>query len=327
MPFSRNRLKALPGEAFKQYAQYVVSRSSPIAIYFFIRMVSRRLVLTQALWFLAGCGMSQSNQALKIEQLTIGTVSYGEGSQSVEKYQRFIDSLQQQTKILVQLEPAYNEVKAVEQIQRQVWSLVFAPPGLAAIAIAKAQYLPIFPLQGIDNLSAVMVVLKDSPITSLSDVNGQIIALGQPGSATGYYVPLYELYGTTPAEVRISPTPRDTLDWLATGKVAMGAMAKNEFDRYRTEFSGIEFRTVLTSRRIPSGSVLISPKIERNQQELLQNAMNDVLPAIAEEAGYVPNAPPPDYKTLIAFIEKVRPIEAHIHQKPAPLYSEGETPQ
>jgi phosphonate transport system substrate-binding protein len=290
-------------------------------------MVARRLFLTQTLWFLAGCGLSRSSQPARLERLILGTVAYGEGTRSVEQYQRFIDHLQDQTKMLVQLEPAYNEVQALEQIQRQVWSLVFAPPGLAAIAIAKAQYLPIFPLQGIDNLSTVIIVRQDSPIENLTDVNGQVLALGQPGSATAYYVPLYELYGTTPAEVRISPTPRDTLDWISKGDVAIGAMAKDEFERYRTEFSGVEFRTVFVSRRIPSGSVLLSPKIDRNQQELLQNVMNEVLPAIAEEAGYVPNAAPPDYKTLIAFIEKVKPIEGHIHEKPAPLYSEEGTSQ
>ena len=46
------------------------------------------------------------------------------------------------------MEPAFNELKAVEQIERGVWSIVFAPPGLAAIAMSKQQYIPIFPMQG-----------------------------------------------------------------------------------------------------------------------------------------------------------------------------------
>ncbi|HEY9645616.1 MAG TPA: PhnD/SsuA/transferrin family substrate-binding protein [Chroococcidiopsis sp.] len=284
-------------------------------------MISRRLLMAQTLWFLAGCGLAQSNQTQTLDQLTIGTVAYGEGTRSVDQYQRFVDFLESQTQMLIQLEPAYNEVQAVEQIQRQSWSLVFAPPGLAAIAISKAQYLPIFPLQGIDNLSSVLVVLDNSPIQGLSDINGQIVALGQPGSATSYYVPLYELYGTTPAEVKIAPTPQKTLEWLAAGTVNVGALAKDEFDRYRSEFSGTTFRIIHASRRIPSGSVLVSPKVDRNQQALLQTVMSQALPAIAEEAGYIPNAPPPDYTTLIAFLQKVEPIEARIAEKPAPLYA------
>lgn len=283
-------------------------------------MISRRSLLINSLLFVTGCAASQSNTSEKLGRLVIGVVAYGEEAGSLDKYQRFVQFLETKLKTLIEVEPAYNEVKAMEQIQRQVWSLVFAPPGLAAIAIARASYLPLYPLQGLNNLASVLVVRKESPIQKLPDVTGQPVALGQPGSATGYYVPLYELYGTTPSEVRIAPTPSTVLEWVAKGEVAVGALAKEEYERFRAEFKPAEFRILFTSRRIPAGSVLISPQIERNQQRAIQQAMNDVVPAIAQEVGYIPNAQPPDYKTLITFIEKVKPIEARIHQKPAPLY-------
>ncbi|HEY9620422.1 MAG TPA: PhnD/SsuA/transferrin family substrate-binding protein [Crinalium sp.] len=287
-------------------------------------MISRRrLLVAQAFWFLAGCGLTQAPQT-GINKLTIGVIAYGEGGGSVDHYERFIDYLEGQVKAIAELEPAYNEIQAMEQIRRRAWSLVFAPPGLAAIAVAKAQYTPLFPLEGVDNLSSALIVLKDSPIEKLSDVNGQILALGQPGSATGYYVPLYELYGTTPAEVRIAPTPKTVLQWIADGDVGIGAMSKDEFERYRSEFSGAQFTVLHTSRRIPSGSVLVSSTVEANQQDLIQNAMENVVPAIAQEVGYIPNADPPDYKLLIDFIKKVEPIESRIREKPAPLYKPGE---
>ncbi|WP_421656952.1 phosphate/phosphite/phosphonate ABC transporter substrate-binding protein [Leptothermofonsia sp. ETS-13] len=283
-------------------------------------MISRRFLLFQSLFLLASCVASQSNNSEKLGKLVIGAVAYGEGARSLDQYQRFVQYLETRIKTLIEVEPAYNEVKAVEQIQRQAWSLVFAPPGLAAIAIAQAKYLPLYPLQGVDNLTAVLVVLKGNPIQTIPEVTGKIVALGQPGSATGYYVPLYELYGTTPSEVRIAPTPKTVLEWVAKGEVAVGALAKDELDRYRSEFSPTEFRILKTSRRIPSGSVLVSPEVERNQQRLIQQVMNEAIPAIAQEVGYIPNASPPDYKTLITFIEKVKLIEARINQKPAPLY-------
>jgi phosphonate transport system substrate-binding protein len=284
-------------------------------------MASRRFLIAYGCLFIAGCAWSTSTRTEPLEQLTIGTVAYGEEARSVDQYQRFVDYLENETKALVQLEPAYNEVKAAEQIRRHAWSLVFAPPGLAAIAVSKAQYLPLFPLEGIDDLSSVLVVLQDSPIKSLTDVNGQVLALGQSGSATGYYVPLYELYGTTPAEVRISPTPKTTLEWLANKEVAIGAMSKDQFERYRSQFNSVPFRILVSSRRIPSGSVLVSPTVDRNQQQLIQNAMSSALPAIAQEAGYLPTVQPPNYDDLITFIKKVEPIEARIRDKPAPLYS------
>jgi phosphonate transport system substrate-binding protein len=287
--------------------------------------LSRRLFLFQAGLLLAtSCSTRQNQSSAKLGRLLVGAVTYGEGLRSIDQYQQFIRYLETQLKTLIELEPVFNEVKAVEQIQRQVWSLVFAPPGLAAIAVKQGQYAPLFPLQGVNNLSSVLVVLKTSSIQTINQVNGRVLALGQPGSATGYYVPLYELYGTVPAEVRIASTPKTVLEWVAQGQVAVGALARDEFDRYRQEFKPTEFRILHTSRRIPAGAVLISPTIERNQQEQIRQAMSQVTPAIAEAAGYIPNAQPPDYKTLITFIEKVKPIETRIQEKPAPLYQVGE---
>jgi len=113
-------------------------------------------------------------------------------------------------------------------------------------------------------------------------------------------------------------------EWLAAGKVAMGALAKDDFDLYRTELKPAELRILHASRRIPFGLVLMRPTVERNQQQLIQQAMNEATPAIAPEVGYVPSAAPPGYKALISLIDKVKPIEARIQQKPASLYQSGQ---
>lgn len=284
-------------------------------------MISRRLFLTQVLLLLASCKQF-SSKPQQLGRLIIGIVAYGE-SVSIEQYQSFIDYLQSRTQAIIELEPVYNEVKALQQIQNRVWSLVFAPPGLAAIA-TQSQYLPLFPLQGINNRRSVLVVLKSSNIKKLIDLNGKTLALGQPGSVTGYYLPLYNLYGITLAQVQIAPTPRNILELIASGKVMAGALSKDEFDRYRSEFLPIELRILHASQSIPSGSVLISPDIERNQQNSIQQAMNQAVPEIAQQAGYIPNAQPPSYQDLVAFIDKVKPIETHINEQPAPLFQIGE---
>jgi phosphonate transport system substrate-binding protein len=272
---------------------------------------------------LLACGAPKVTEpTTQIGKLTIGIVTYGEGARSVDQYQGFVTYLEDRVKALVELEPAYSEVKAVEQIQRQNWSLVFAPPGLAAIAISKAGYLPIFPMEGSTNLTAVFVMLKDAPIQGITDVNSKIVALGQSGSATGYYLPLYELYGTTPAEVKIASTPKMVMEWIVNQTVALGAMAKPEFEQLKSAFSPAEFRTLPIRHRIPTGAVLLSPGVDTQHQQQIQQALNEALPSLAQTVGYIPNAEPPDYKNLIVFINKVKPIEARLQQKPAPLYAD-----
>lgn len=106
-------------------------------------------------------------------QLVIGVISYDEGEQIINRYANFNKYLAEKTGMHIELEPAFNENKALERIQNQAWSLVFAPPGLAAIAIADYQYLPLFPLQDLNHLRSILVVRNDSPIQQLKQLQGQ----------------------------------------------------------------------------------------------------------------------------------------------------------
>lgn len=271
------------------------------------------VVLLQAI----GCSPAKvSKQPLR---LTIGLVSYDDGAGSLEKYQRFQTYLAEQLKAIVELEPVFNEIRALEQIRDANWSLVFAPSGLAAIAMAEANYLPIFTMLGAPNQKSVLVVRNDSPLQGLGDLANQTLALGEAGSATGYYLPLYDLYGLTLKAIEFASTPATALEWIANGRVAAGAMSEDAFQQERSAFSGDTFRILHTSRAIPPGAVLISPQIDRNQQQYLEQAMQNAPSTITADAGYIPNAPPPDLSQLIALVNKVRPLESRITEQPAVL--------
>lgn len=77
------------------------------------------------------------------------------------------------------------------------------------------------------------LVRHDSPVQVLGDLANQTIALGEAGSATGYYLPLYDLYGLTLQKIEFAPTPATALEWVANGRVAAGAMAEDDFQQYR----------------------------------------------------------------------------------------------
>ena len=232
----------------------------------------------------------------------IGVVSYDTGVRSLEKYESFKEYLAQQTRTVVELEPAFNELKAVEQVERGVWSIVFAPPGLAAIAMSKQQYIPIFPMQGVQKVRSLLVVRQESPIQSLADLSDKVVALGQPGSAAGYYLPLYDLYGLTLAEVRFAPTPKTVLEWLSQGTVDAVALSEDQFQRYRREFKQGNFRILHKTRFAPPGVVLLSPTVERNQQQQIVAAMKEAPSRIAGDAGYIPNAKVPNYEQFFEYI-------------------------
>ncbi|MGH2412892.1 MAG: phosphate/phosphite/phosphonate ABC transporter substrate-binding protein [Brasilonema sp.] len=280
-------------------------------------MFSRRFFLVLVLFGLSGCSPASSPPG----KISIGVVSYGESDRSVEQYAELQNYLGEELNSLVELEPTYNEVKALEQIKRKTWDIVFAPPGLAAIAISQSQYSPIFPLEGGLKSRSVIVVLKDSPLTQLQQLSGKVVALGERGSATGYYLPLYNFYGLTLAEVRFAATPKIALAWVAQKEVAASAMSLSEYTRYRSEFPNVRFRILYTdAHNVPSGAVLVSASLDAQKQEQIRKSLANVSGAIAASAGYVPNAAAPDYQYLIEVVSKVSPIAGRIKQKPAPLY-------
>ncbi len=158
-------------------------------------LLTRRSFILQMLFLMAACGVQETST--KQLELVVGVVNSENETKIIEKFSRFRQYLGEKTQTVIQLEPTFNESAAMERIKRQSWNLVFAPPGLAAFAIANYQYDPIFPLEIDVNSRAILVVPQDSKLQKIKDLQGKVIALGTPGSATGYYFPLNNLYGLT----------------------------------------------------------------------------------------------------------------------------------
>jgi phosphonate transport system substrate-binding protein len=300
---------------------------------------SRRLFLASL--FLSSCGIRRSSTDLPTStivkndsssdgaQLAIGTLSYGSGKQPSAQYDGVKQYLEQKLRSLVQIEPTFNESKALERIRAKAWSLVFAPPGLAAIAISQYQYTPILPLEGINNLRSILVVKKDSTYQDLKSLTGKKLAISQPGSATGYYLPIYNFYGLTLAELIVSPTPKSILEAVAQGRADVGALSLTEFNTYKSEIPQGEFRILFTDpHKVPPGSILISSEIELKLQESIRQILKDSPSTVSQEAGFIPSGTVPDYKYMIAVVDRVRSIfpadqaqtAALLTQKPVRLF-------
>ena len=254
------------------------------------------------------------------EKLSIGVVSYGEEDISLDKYERFKNYIASQTKSIVELEPAYNELQAIDQIRSNRWDIVFAPPGLAAIAIDQQLYEPLFSMGEVSSRQrSLLIVRDDSPIKKIPDLANKTLALGQIGSAAGYYVPLYDLYGLTLSEIRFAPTPRTILEWLKEGRVDAGALSEKNFEVYKRQFSQTKFRIIHTSRWIPPGLVLLSPTVERNREKQIRQFMSEASADMTADAGYIPSIKVPQYKQFIQLIKKVKPLEVRVKETPSVL--------
>lgn len=270
-------------------------------------------------------GCTPETSTTSTGKLIIGIISNESGSISLEKYNGFKEYLSEQTNMFVELEPVFNELRAIEQVERGIWSIVFAPPGLAAIGIKKSQYIPIFPMQGFPKLQSLIVVKSDSKIENIEDLFNKTIGLGQPGSATGYYMPLYDLYGLTLTEVKFALSPKEILEWLSQDEIDAGALSELEFENYKNIFSQTNFRIIHKTRFIPPSVVLLNPELDSNLKQQIIDVMKTAPPKIIGDANYIPTAKVPDYQQFIKFVEKVTPLETKVKEKPAILVIEEET--
>ncbi|MEM9090425.1 MAG: PhnD/SsuA/transferrin family substrate-binding protein [Cyanobacteria bacterium P01_F01_bin.53] len=276
----------------------------------------RHFVLSVMMMGVVGCADVDTQST---DKMTIGVVSYGESEVSLEQYQRFQNYLAEQTKIAFELEVAYNELQAVQQVESGNWSLVFAPPGLAVIA-GKRGYSQLFTLDDADKSEhSLMVVPTGSSIETLTDLAYKTVGMGEPGSAAGYYLPLYNLYGLTLEKVQFAPTPKQLLSWVEDGTVAAGAISEKDFEQYKGQFPGSPFRVIHQSKRnIPSGVVLLGV-VERGQGEFVKRVMQDAPSNITSDARYVPSAPLPNYGDMVKVVERVKPLETQVKKAPAIL--------
>ena len=288
------------------------------------RAISRR-------WFLSLMALSACRAAStrRNQPLTVGVVTYEDGGKSIEQYDRFKRYLGEKLQARVDIEPAINETMALERIQSQRWALVFAPPGLTAIALSEHGYKPVLPMFGVENLRSVLVVQNESPIQSISDLSGKAIALGQPGSVTGYYLPLFNLYGLTLSELMFPVTPKAILEAVSQGKAEVGAVSLKDFNNYKSQTVPFNLRVLFTDpHSVPAGSVLISSRLDGNAQDALRQALSEASSVLAQEVEFVTNAPVPDYEYIISVVERVRSIfpgdtresVALLQQKPVRLF-------
>jgi len=270
------------------------------------------------LWTITAC--KQVEQGVS-EKLVIGVIGYGEINSSLDQYAELKDYLTIQLKTIVELEPAYNEIHALGQISQKKWDLVFADPGITALSVYRHQYQPIIALEGVDKLRSAIVVNQNSPIKDKLDLAKKSIALGQEGSATNYYLPIYNLYGLALKKVRFSPTPKTSLTWLEQEQVDAVALSLQEFNQHRQNFKPNQFRIIdLDSHIIPTGAIIIADHIDPDRSIAIQLALVRTPSHIAASAKFLPNTKVEQYDYLIGVIEKVIPIVDRIKQEPALFY-------
>ena len=86
-------------------------------MYFYRRLLILFLSILLGIVLAIGC----ASRSPSGEKLVIGVVSYDAGASSIDKYENFQNYLASQTKTIVELEPAFNDLTSVEEVNLGFW--------------------------------------------------------------------------------------------------------------------------------------------------------------------------------------------------------------
>jgi ABC-type phosphate/phosphonate transport system substrate-binding protein len=121
---------------------------------------------------------------------------------------------------------------------------------------------------------SALYVRADSSIQSINDITSStIVALGNFGSASSFYMPAYDLFGKS-FSVMMGYRSSEIKEMVANGQVDIGA------GTYSAVKDEPLFRVIHASREIPGSGVYLSPKLspvdQRRIREILLNAPEEI---------------------------------------------------
>jgi ABC-type phosphate/phosphonate transport system substrate-binding protein/tRNA A-37 threonylcarbamoyl transferase component Bud32 len=192
---------------------------------------------------------------------------------------------------------SYQEVK--KRLAAKKWDIVFARSPMISRFSQKQSYsylAGMFPDKA--TYKSGIFVKANSPIRSINDIKSNtVVALGDFGSASKFYMPTYDLYGKTfSAKIARSESP---MSMVAQGKAEVGVAAIG--DEFKPNNS--EFRIIHTSRDIPGSGVYLSPQLA-SQHEQMKQVLLAASKKITKKVNYG-DVPEPNYTEFDKIIDRV----------------------
>jgi ABC transporter, phosphonate, periplasmic substrate-binding protein len=212
---------------------------------------------------------------------------------------------------------------AEEKIKGKEWDIAFTGSPLIALGAREHGYQFAFApkVRGQSSLETSIFVRRDSSIKALGDLTAnKVIALGSTDNLVGFYMPVYDLYGT---KVRIKPGNQlSKIPKMVLCKEVDAGVGPSRLVKGNPNF------TVLSNRTIKPGGIYFSPKLSPDAQRLLKQIFNSAPENIQFAAGYDLQGQEPDnsdYDRVQKIKERAEELIAKIEpiSKSAPIQIVG----
>lgn len=266
-----------------------------------------------AVLVVTACGVPQtSNVALcgSGARLRVGFVGAAEGrAQSAaevlpEQDQfRLREFLMVASRCEVQLEPVLSSEQARLRLQSGEWDLAFLPPGLTALALEQTgSYGLVRQLGRRTNAKSQLLVRADSGFKTRADLSGRRLGVLPRGSLTGFYLPLFNLYGLHFSEVQYALSYAELRTMLNAGDVDVIAWDGSlPIDSTRLRVLHED------SHLIPLGALALSQSLLQSDHQPFLRQLDESVTELPPSLGYASGVIPEPYalKELRAIVTAV----------------------
>ena len=259
---------------------------------------------------------------IEAEQVTIGAVNSEQNYQLLKEYladktvpSNFFDYLSgQDVEIVVQAAKSdrpdpYPE--GIAKIRNHEWDIAFTYSPVIGLVAEDHGYrfvADMFP--GSTAYQASFFVKADSSIEFDKLSSNYTIALGDFFSASKFYMPVYDLYGSS-LNVVANVNSKDIFKLVEAGQADLGVGVLGE------EVPP-EFKVIKKTRDLPGSGVYLSPDLSQNDLRSLEKLLLEAPEDIKKESNY-DKGDPPDFQYFRGIVDRVRAVSACSNFEKSPV--------
>jgi ABC transporter, phosphonate, periplasmic substrate-binding protein len=254
----------------------------------------------------------KSKSIVSVDALKIGILTepreykalqiYLEDELVVNNYWRFLQG--DRLNITINGDKTLKYEEAKKRIEKQDWDIAFTYSPMISIAAKENNYSYVarmFP-ESQSYYRSALFVKRDSKIKDIANlISNNAIALGSIRSASGFFVPLYDLYGKT-LTIKTGNSNAEIIKMVESGTVDIGATIFN-----RQLKQNPRIRIIRISRDIPGAGVYISARLSKLDQIAIAKVLLNVPAELQKNSNYGAGIEL-NYKEFTEITNKVNPI-------------------
>ncbi|MGO2750786.1 MAG: phosphate/phosphite/phosphonate ABC transporter substrate-binding protein [Pseudoclavibacter sp.] len=216
--------------------------------------------------------------------ITIATIPLGEDPTQANPIDALVELLEAETGYTVEVTDVPDYLSVVEAIRADHVDMGIMSGFPSALAVNTGEVDALLAWEGSEDPVSTCVVLNDSPVQELTDLEGKTVAFADQASSSGYFMPVHMLHEAgleqgTDYEAIFAGGHEGSFAALEQGQVdaACTSIMLTELGAPMFPFADGEWRGVGESAPMPvMGSVLGSPELSDEKRTVIQDAIQAV---------------------------------------------------